>query len=89
MAANAMLVLLGALSIAGAGIGAATLSDSPFGGPGQRGCGMSGNCPNGQAGGYGGACGTANPVCNQADNGTCPLADDGVCPYANQKESSG
>lgn len=89
MAANAMLVLLGALSIAGAGIGAATLSDSPFGGPGQRGCGMSGNCPNGQAGGYGGACGTANPVCNQADNWTCPLADDGVCPYANQKESSG
>jgi hypothetical protein len=33
--------------------------------------------------------GSANPVCNQADNGTCPLADDGVCPYANQKESSG
>ncbi len=88
MAVNVMLVLLGALSIAGVGIGAATLSDTPFGGPGQGGCGMNGNCPSGQAGGNGGACGTGNPVCNQADNGTCPLADDGVCPYANQTAGS-
>ena len=89
MAVNALVVLLGALSIAGVGIGAATLSETPFGGTGQGGCGMSGNCPNGQAAGANGACGPANPVCTQGDNGTCPLADDGVCPLVNQTGNSG
>jgi len=89
MAANAMLVLLGALSLAGVGIGAATLSEMPCGGPHNGGCGANGNCPNGPAAGAGGSCGPANPVCTQADNGTCPYADDGACPYANQTADSG
>ena len=89
MAVNALVVLLGALSIAGVGIGAATVSNMPYGGLHNGGCGASGYCPNGQAGGANGACGPANPVCTQGQNGTCPLAESGVCPLVNQTGNSG
>lgn len=97
MAANAIMVLLGALSIAGVGIGAATVANTPFGGMHNGGCGANGSCPNGQNGMMGGACGTSNPVCTQgvngscpqADDGVCPLADDGACPLVNQTGNSG
>ncbi len=92
-----MLVLLGALSIAGVGIGAATLSEMPFGGPQNGGCGAYGSCPNGQAGGMMGGWGPANRgcalpyngTCPHADDGACPYADDGTCPYADQTTESG
>jgi hypothetical protein len=89
MAANAILVLLGAISIAGVGIGAATVSNMPCGGPHNGGCGANGHCPNGAAAGARGGCSPANPVCTQADNGTCPYADGGACPYLNQTNDSG
>lgn len=82
MAANALLVLLGALSIAGVGIGAATVSNMPCGGAHNGGCGANGYCPNGQAGGANGACGPANPACTSGYNSTCPYSENGTCPLA-------
>ena len=89
MAVNTLVVLLGALSMAGVGIGAATISNMPHGGLHNGGCGASGYCPNGQAGGANGACGPANPVCTQGGNATCPNIANGTCPNVDPSGPSG
>lgn len=81
MAANMLLALLGALSIAGIGIGAATVSNIPYAGMPY------GGCP-GQGGGvlgYGnGKCSPSNPNCytNGIMNATCDPDRDGTCDLA-------
>lgn len=72
MAVNALLVLVGAICLSGVGVGAATISNMPYGGmhyggcPGN-GCGHGGMMHNGN-----GQCGPANPACDPDNNGTCP-----------------
>ncbi|MBM4249505.1 MAG: hypothetical protein FJ149_08765 [Euryarchaeota archaeon] len=89
MAVNSVLVLLGALSLAGVGLGAATFSQMPCGASANGGCGANGYCPGGQAAADRGACGPQNPVCNQTGGGSCPQAGEGGCPYTNLPEGSG
>lgn len=80
MAVNTLLVLLGALSLAGVGLGAATFANMPFGG-------NDGGCPAGGSG-RGGMMGYANGLCGPGDgdcdrdgdcNGTCDADHDGTC----------
>jgi hypothetical protein len=70
MAANALVVILGALSLAGVGFGAATLAQNPFGGmacggmQGSGQCPQASNCPGYHGAGAAGNCLQNGTVCD-------------------------
>jgi len=89
MAVNALIVVLGALALAGAGVGMAALAAGPLGMDGGR-------CPAGQGGcpshGGGGCAGVHdNPSCRGAGcnqtNAACPGISEGTCPFNNGTDS--
>lgn len=88
MVANVMVVLLGALSMAGIGFGAVTVSNMPHGGFHMGGFGANGNAQNGQSAGPGGGCGMSYGAGVGTGNGTCFNNANGTCPYANQTGAS-
>ena len=90
MGVNAMLVVFATAALAGLGLGAVALSESPFGSgpnvgcqgygpggcPGARDAGGSAQAPCYRAAG----CPAADGDCPAVQNGTCPAAADGYCP---------
>jgi hypothetical protein len=89
MAVNAVIAVLGALALAGAGVGMATMAAGPLGMP-WGGCNSGqGGCHSNDGSGCAGAQG--NPACQKAacnPNGTaCSGLQDGTCPYYNGTEN--
>jgi len=87
MVANALVVILGVLSLAGLGFGAASLAQNPLGGMPCGACHSDGQvvpgalCPGHDGTGNGGLCNGSGNGCNTGSNcnGTCPGDENGVC----------
>jgi len=91
MVANAVVMVLGVLVLAGVGIGMATLAANPLGGIQGGGCGASqGGCAASSGGNCPGANG--NAPCQNGDNGqtgaACPGVQNGTCPLYNETEGN-